>query len=81
MPLEGISLTAAHTLPVAKAVIPTELVPEFRHQPDRFYILIFRTADDVTYLVRMRSNCVIEDILRLPTGSWADYYGPFDESQ
>jgi hypothetical protein len=75
VPLDGIHLLAAHTLPVAKGVVPPEFVADFAHQPDRFYILIFRTAEDVTYVVRLRSNCEFEEILRLPTGDWADYYG------
>ena len=75
IPLDGASLVAAHTIPVANGVIPPELLPDFRHQSDRFYILVFRAADQATYIVVMRSSGEIEEFRRLPTAGWSDYFG------
>jgi hypothetical protein len=73
--VDGVSLVAAHTLPVANGVIPPEMLSDFRHQSDRFYVIIFRTADQATYIVRLRSSGELEEIHRLPTTGWSEYYG------
>lgn len=75
VPLGGMSVIASHTLPVAKGVIPPELVTEFRHQPDRFYVFVLQSEDRDSHLICMRSSGEILEVRRLPTGDWREYLG------
>jgi len=73
--VEGARLVASHVLPVRGGSISKEMITSFQRQPDRFYLFIVCTADDDTHVVIARSSGEVEEIRRLPTGSWLEYYG------
>lgn len=73
-PIDDLRLVAHEVMPVENGSLPRDLVADFRHQPDRFYLFTFRSADGDTYVVCLRSSGQTEFVHRLPTGSFVDYY-------
>lgn len=71
--LDGFSILTTLTIPVAKSVVPPELVNDFRYQSDRFYLFVFRTGEGDAYVVLLRSSGEIEEVRKLPTGNWTEY--------
>jgi hypothetical protein len=70
----GLKLLSHATTPVANGSLSEGCVDEFRFQPDRFYVFVFRDSNQDTYTVTLRSSGRVESITRLPTGDWLEYH-------
>jgi hypothetical protein len=75
LPTVGVKLLNSLVLPVFNGTIDAALLEHFRHQPDRFYLFTFRTAESDVVIVCLRSSGEVEFIRRLPAGNYMEYYG------
>lgn len=75
---EGVQLSevsGSHTFPVRNGSLAECIQNDFAHQPDRFYVFLFRTVAGDAYVVGMRSTGQVEFLHRLPTGDWMEIFG------
>jgi hypothetical protein len=73
--VHGVSVIAAHTIPVANGSLHPKYWNEFRSQPDRVYVFLLRAVNHDTYIVGIRSDGDWQFLHRIPTGDYLEYFG------
>lgn len=73
--LDGLELLSHTTVPLPNSGLTRDQLANFRYQPDRFYVYVFRDMIQDAYVVTLRSTGQVESIQRLPAGDWCEYHG------